>query len=53
MHGLLDRPAQLTNLSISATISLVDTDTFWVDAYFEETNLTPIQVRNPARFKPR
>jgi multidrug resistance efflux pump len=25
-------------------ISLVDADSFWVDGYFEETNLAPIQV---------
>ena len=25
-------------------ISLVDADSFWVDGYFEETNLAPIRV---------
>ena len=29
-------------------ISLVDADSFWVDGYFEETNLEPIQVGDPA-----
>jgi len=32
-------------------ITLVDTDSFWVDGYFEETNLAPIQVGNPASIK--
>jgi multidrug efflux pump subunit AcrA (membrane-fusion protein) len=33
------------------TISLVDADSFWVDGYFEETNLSPIQVGDPAQIK--
>jgi multidrug resistance efflux pump len=33
------------------TISLVDSDSFWVDGYFEETNLAPIRVGDPARIK--
>ncbi len=32
-------------------ISLVDADLFWVDGYFEETNLEPIQVGDPASVK--
>jgi multidrug resistance efflux pump len=32
-------------------ISLVDADSFWVDGYFEETNLEPIQVDDPASVK--
>jgi multidrug resistance efflux pump len=32
-------------------ISLVDADSFWVDGYFEETNLEPIQVGDPAEIK--
>src|SRR5437868_2452930 len=32
-------------------ISLVDADSFWVDGYFEETNLEPIQVGDPASIK--
>ena len=32
-------------------ISLVDADSFWVDGYFEETNLAPIQVGDPASVK--
>ena len=33
------------------TISLVDADSFWVDGYFEETNLGPIRVGDPATIK--
>jgi multidrug resistance efflux pump len=33
------------------TISVVDANSFWVDAYFEETNLTPIRIGDPARIK--
>ena len=32
-------------------ISLVDADSFWVDGYFEETNLAAIQVGDPAEIK--
>ncbi|RFB80924.1 HlyD family secretion protein [Methylovirgula sp. 4M-Z18] len=32
-------------------ISIVDADSFWVDAYFEETNLTDIRVGDPAEVK--
>jgi multidrug resistance efflux pump len=32
-------------------ISLVDADSFWIDGYFEETNLEPIQVGDPAEIK--
>jgi RND family efflux transporter MFP subunit len=32
-------------------ISVVDADSFWVDGYFEETNLEPIRVDDPARVK--
>ena len=32
-------------------ISVVDADSFWVDGYFEETNLAPIQVGDPAEIK--
>jgi len=32
-------------------ISLVDADSFWIDGYFEETNLEPIQVGDPAGIK--
>ena len=32
-------------------ISVVDADSFWVDGYFEETNLAPIRVGDPATVK--
>src|SRR6516162_7926722 len=32
-------------------ISVVDADSFWIDGYFEETNLAPIQVGDPASVK--
>ena len=33
------------------TISLVDAHSYWVDGYFEETNLAPIRVGNAAQIK--
>jgi multidrug resistance efflux pump len=32
-------------------ISVVDADSFWVDGYFEETNIGPIRVGDPASVK--
>jgi multidrug resistance efflux pump len=32
-------------------ISLVDADSYWIDGYFEETNLAPIQIGDPATIK--
>jgi len=32
-------------------VSVVDADSFWVDGYFEETNLAPIRVGDPASIK--
>src|SRR6201993_4138237 len=32
-------------------ISVVDADSFWVDGYFEETNIEPIRVGDPASVK--
>jgi multidrug resistance efflux pump len=32
-------------------ISIVDADSFWVDGYFEETNIDPIHVGDPAKIK--
>jgi len=45
--------AQLGDYATVGTneISLVDADSFWVDGYFEETNLEPIQVGDPAEIK--
>lgn len=34
-----------------SVISIVDADSFWVDAYFEETSLTDIQVGDAAKLK--
>jgi multidrug resistance efflux pump len=33
------------------TISVVDVNSFWIDGYFEETNLAPIRVGDPAEIK--
>src|SRR5262249_34548140 len=33
------------------SISVVDADSFWIDAYFEETNLEGIHVGDPAQIK--
>jgi multidrug resistance efflux pump len=33
------------------TISVVDANSFWVDGYFEETNLAPIRVDAPTHIK--
>jgi multidrug resistance efflux pump len=33
------------------TISVVDADSYWVDGYFEETNLSPIREGDTARIK--
>jgi multidrug resistance efflux pump len=33
------------------TVSVVDADSFWVDGYFQETNLAPIHVGDPAQIK--
>jgi|SRR5271165_959542 len=38
------------NVGVSA-ISLVDADSFWIDGYFEETNLAPIRVGDRAQVK--
>jgi multidrug resistance efflux pump len=32
-------------------VSVVDANSFWVDGYFEETNLAPIRVGDPAKIK--
>jgi len=32
-------------------ISVVDANSFWVDGYFEETNVAPIQAGDPAQIK--
>jgi multidrug resistance efflux pump len=48
--NLLAQLGDYVNVGVN-TISLVDTDSFWVDGYFEETNLAPIRVGDPAQIK--
>ena len=45
--------AQLGNFVNAGTnaISLVDAHSYWVDGYFEETNVAPIRVGNAAHIK--
>jgi len=48
--NLLAQPGDFVNAGAN-TISVVDANSFWVDGYFEETNLAPIRVGDPARIK--
>jgi multidrug resistance efflux pump len=48
--NLLAQLGDYVNVGVN-TIFLVDADSFWVDGYFEETNLAPIRVGNPAQIK--
>lgn len=48
--NLLARVGDYMNVSVHA-VSVVDDTSFWVDGYFEETNLEPIRVGDPARIK--
>src|SRR5882757_2887542 len=48
--NLLAQLGDYVNVSVN-TISLVDADSFWVDGYFEETNLGPIRVGDQAQIK--
>ena len=48
--NLLVQLGDYVNVGIN-TISLVDANSFWVDGYFEETNLAPIRVGDPAQIK--
>jgi multidrug resistance efflux pump len=48
--NLLAQLGNYVNVGVN-TISLVDADSFWVDGYFEETTLAPIQVGDPAQIK--
>jgi multidrug resistance efflux pump len=48
--NLLARLGDYVNVGVN-TISLVDAESFWVDGYFEETNLGPIRVGDPAQIK--
>jgi multidrug resistance efflux pump len=48
--NLLAQLGNFVNAGVN-TISLVDANSFWVDGYFEETNLAPIRVGDPAQVK--
>jgi multidrug resistance efflux pump len=48
--NLLAQLGDYVNVGVN-TISLVDADSFWVDGYFEETNVGPIRVGDPAQIK--
>jgi multidrug resistance efflux pump len=48
--NLLAQLGDYVNVGVN-TISLVDADSFWVDGYFEETNLAPIRVGDGAQIK--
>jgi multidrug resistance efflux pump len=48
--NLLAQTGDFVNAGTSA-ISVVDANSFWVDGYFEETNLAPIRVGDQARIK--
>jgi multidrug resistance efflux pump len=48
--NLLAQLGDYVNVGVNA-ISLVGAEPFWVDGYFEETNLAPIRVGDPAQIK--
>lgn len=48
--NLLAQRGDYVNVGVNA-ISVVDADSYWVDGYFEETNLAPIRVGDPALIK--
>jgi multidrug resistance efflux pump len=48
--NLLAQLGDFLNTGVNA-ISLVDANSYWVDGYFEETNLAPIRVGDPAQIK--
>ena len=48
--NLLAQLGDFINVGTNA-ISLVDAHSYWVDGYFEETNLAPIRVGNAAQIK--
>ena len=48
--NLLAQLGDYVNVGVK-TISLVDANSFWVDGYFEETNLAPIHVGDAAQIK--
>jgi multidrug resistance efflux pump len=48
--NLLAQLGDFVNVGVN-TISLVDANSFWIDAYFEETNLVHVAVGDPAQIK--
>jgi multidrug resistance efflux pump len=48
--NLLAQLGNFVNAGVNA-VSLVDAHSYWVDGYFEETNLSPIRVGNAAKIK--
>jgi multidrug resistance efflux pump len=48
--NLLAQLGNYVNVGVNA-ISVVDANSFWVDGYFEETNLAPIRAGDPAEIK--
>jgi multidrug resistance efflux pump len=48
--NLMAQLGNYVNVGVN-TISLVDANSYWVDGYFEETNLAPIRLGDPARIR--
>lgn len=48
--NLLAQLGDYVNVGVN-TISVVDANSFWIDGYFEETNLAPIRVGDPAEIR--
>jgi multidrug resistance efflux pump len=48
--NLLSQLGDYVNVGVN-TISIVDANSFWIDGYFEETNLAPIRVGDPAEIR--
>jgi multidrug resistance efflux pump len=48
--NLLAELGDYVNVGVT-TVSVVDANSFWVDGYFEETNVSPIRVGDPADVK--
>jgi multidrug resistance efflux pump len=48
--NLLVQLGDYVNVGVNS-ISVVDANSFWVDGYFEETNLAPIRIDDPVEIK--
>ena len=48
--NLLAQRGDYVNVGVN-TISVVDANSFWVDGYFEETNVAPIHIGDPAEVR--